>query len=134
MLPKIRKLAGGLNGKNIAVLGLAFKPETDDMREAPSVEIIRGLLEAGARIRAYDPVAMDEAKKLLPDIDFAADEYAAVKDADTLVFFTEWNQFRALDMARIRDLMKSPRIADLRNMYDPDDMREIGFDYVGVGR
>lgn len=134
MLPKIEKLAGGLKGKTIAVLGLAFKPETDDMRDAPSVEIIRGMMESGAQVRAYDPVAMTEAAKLLPDISYAEDEYAAVKDADALVFFTEWNQFRALDMSRVRDLMKSPRIADLRNMYDPADMRELGFDYVGVGR
>jgi UDPglucose 6-dehydrogenase len=134
MLPKIEKLVGDLKGKTIAVLGLAFKPETDDMREAPSVDIINGLLARGARVRAYDPAAMAEAQKILPAVDYAEDEYAAVKDADALVFVTEWNQFRALDMARIRDLMKSPRIADLRNIYDPSDMRELGFDYVGVGR
>lgn len=134
MLAKIEKLAGDLNGKKIAVLGLAFKPETDDMREAPSVEIIRGLREHGARVCAYDPVAMSEAQKILPGIEYAEDEYAAVKDADALVFVTEWNQFRALDMSRIRDLMKSPRIADLRNICDPSDMREMGFAYVGVGR
>jgi UDPglucose 6-dehydrogenase len=134
MLPKIEKLVGGLEAKTIAVLGLAFKPETDDMRDAPSVEIIRSLIQGGAKIRAYDPVAMTEAAKLLPDIDYAEDEYAAVKDADALVFVTEWNQFRALDMARIRDTMRSPRIADLRNIYEPEDMRELGFSYVGVGR
>ncbi|HLA11959.1 MAG TPA: UDP-glucose/GDP-mannose dehydrogenase family protein [Pyrinomonadaceae bacterium] len=134
MLPKIETLAGGLKGKTIAVLGLAFKPETDDMREAPAVEIIGALLAAGASVRAYDPVAMVEAAKLLPNIDYAEDEYAAVKDADALVFITEWNQFRALNMARVRDLMKSPKIADLRNMYEPADMRQLGFDYVGVGR
>ncbi|MCU1264829.1 MAG: UDP-glucose 6-dehydrogenase [Acidobacteria bacterium] len=134
MLAKIEKLVGELSGKKIAVLGLAFKPETDDMREAPSVEIIRGLREQGARVCAYDPVAMSEAEKILPGIEYAEDEYAAVKDADALVFVTEWNQFRALDMSRIRDLMKNPRIADLRNIYDPSDMRELGFAYVGVGR
>ncbi len=134
MLPKIEKLVGALEGKTISILGLAFKPETDDMRDAPSVEIVRGLQEKGAKIRAYDPVAMMEAAKLLPDVEYADDEYAAVKDADALVFLTEWNQFRALDMSRIRDLMKSPRIADLRNIYDPEDMRELGFSYVGVGR
>jgi UDPglucose 6-dehydrogenase len=134
MLPKIKKLVGELSGKTIAVLGLAFKPETDDMREAPSVEIIRGLTKQGARVCAYDPVAMSEAQRILPEIEYAEDEYAAVKDADALVFVTEWNQFRALDMSRIRDLMKSPKIADLRNIYDPADMRELGFDYVGVGR
>ena len=134
MIPKIERLVGHLQGKRIAVLGLAFKPETDDMREAPSLEIIRGLTERGAQVRAYDPVAMSEARKLLADIEYAEDEYAAVADADALVFITEWNQFRALDMGRVRDLMHSPKVADLRNIYDPSDMRELGFDYVGVGR
>ena len=134
MVPKIEKLVGTLKDTTVAVLGLAFKPETNDMREAPSVEIIRGLIGSGASVRAYDPVAMTEAKQLLPDIDYAEDEYAAVKDADALVFVTEWNQFRALDMTRIRDLMKSAKIVDLRNIYDPADMRELGFEYVGVGR
>jgi UDPglucose 6-dehydrogenase len=134
MVPKIENLAGGLKGKRIAVLGLAFKPETDDMRDAPSVEIIRGLVRGGAVVSAYDPVAKQEAQKLLPEIEYASDEYEAVAGADVLVFLTEWNQFRALDMDRIRGLMKVPRIADLRNIYDPADMREIGFQYVGVGR
>jgi UDPglucose 6-dehydrogenase len=134
MLAKIRKLVGPLAGKTIAVLGLAFKPETDDMREAPALGIIRSLLEDGAKVRAYDPVARHEAMKLLPDITYADDEYTAVKGADALVFVTEWNQFRALDMIRIRDLMTTPKIADLRNIYDPEDMREFGFEYVGVGR
>ena len=134
MLSKIRELVGKLQGKTIAVLGLAFKPETDDMREAPAVGIIRSLLDDGASIRAYDPVAMSEAKKLLSDIEYADDEYAAVAGADALVFVTEWNQFRALDLARIRDLMATPRVVDLRNIYDPEDMKELGFQYVGVGR
>lgn len=134
MLLKIRKLTGNLKGKNIAVLGLAFKPETDDMREAPAIGIIKSLLDDGAKITAYDPVAKSEAMKVLPDIVYADDEYAAVTGADALVFVTEWNQFRALDLMRIRDLMKSAKVADLRNIYDPDDMREIGFEYVGVGR
>lgn len=134
MIPKIEKLAGELKGKIIAVLGLAFKPETDDMREAPSVDIIRGLLERDARVRAYDPVAMHEAKKILPGVDYCEDEYEAVTGADVLVFMTEWNQFRALDMQRIRQMMRAPKIADLRNIYEPDTMRELGFDYIGVGR
>ena len=134
MLPKIEKLVGGLKGKTIAVLGLAFKPETNDMREAPSLEIIAGLLKRGAMVRAYDPVAMLEAAELLPEVNYADDEYAAVTNTDALVFVTEWNQFRALDMRRIRDLMRVPRIADLRNIYEPEDMRELGFEYVGVGR
>lgn len=134
MLPKIEKLVGELDGKTIAVLGLAFKPETNDMREAPAIDIIKGLLERGASVRAYDPVAMSEASEVLPQVVYLADEYEAVTDADALVFVTEWNQFRALDMRRIRDLMRSPRIADLRNIYEPADMRELGFEYVGVGR
>jgi UDPglucose 6-dehydrogenase len=134
MVPKIESLAGGLAGKRIAVLGLAFKPETDDMRDAPSVEIIRGLVERGAKVSAYDPVAQKEAEKVLPEIEYADDEYAAAEGADVLVFMTEWNQFRALDMDRIRGLMRVPRIADLRNIYEPADMREMGFQYSGVGR
>jgi UDPglucose 6-dehydrogenase len=134
MIPKIEKLVGELKGKTVAILGLAFKPETDDMREAPAIDIITGLVERGAIVRAYDPVAMDEAAKILPQISYAEDEYEAVKGADALVFVTEWNQFRALDMSRIRDLMRVAKIADLRNIYDPADMRELGFDYVGVGR
>jgi UDPglucose 6-dehydrogenase len=134
MVPKIEKLVGELRDKSIAVLGLSFKPETDDMREAPSIDIIRGLIEKGATVRAYDPVAIPEAKKILPDISYAEDEYGAVTEADALVFITEWNQFRALDMERIRSLMRSPKIADLRNIYEPEAMREMGFDYVGVGR
>ena len=134
MVPKIERLADGLAGKKIAVLGLAFKPETDDMRDAPSVEIIRGLVERGAQVSAYDPVAQKEAEKVLPEIAYADDEYAAAEGADVLVFMTEWNQFRALDMNRLREVMKFPRIADLRNIYTPTDMREMGFEYVGVGR
>jgi UDPglucose 6-dehydrogenase len=134
MLAKIQNLVGELKDKRVAILGLAFKPETDDMREAPSVGIIRSLMEQGAKITAYDPVAKAEATKILPEIAYADDEYDAVTGAEVLVFVTEWNQFRALDMARIRDLMKTPRIADLRNIYEPEDMRELGFDYVGVGR
>jgi len=134
MIPKIEKLLGEVKGKTVAILGLAFKPETDDMRESPAIDIISGLLEHGATVRAYDPVAMNEAAKVLPKVIFAGDEYEAVTDADALVFMTEWNQFRALDMGRVRDLMRSPRIADLRNIYDPADMRALGFEYVGVGR
>src|SRR4029079_268136 len=134
MMRKIKKLVGSLQGKTIAELGLAFKPQTDDMRAAPAVGIIRKLLTERATIRAYDPVAKQEAMKVLPEIDYADDEYTTVKGADALVFVTEWNQFRALDMIRIRDLMTTPKIADLRNIYEPEDMREFGFEYVGVGR
>src|SRR2546421_1161591 len=135
MIPKIEKLVGGdLTGLRVAVLGLAFKPETDDLRDAPSIDIVKGLIERGATVVAYDPAAMAEAKGVLPDIRYADNEYEAASDAEALVFVTEWNQFRALDMNRIRQLMRVPRIADLRNIYTPSDMREMGFEYVGVGR
>jgi UDPglucose 6-dehydrogenase len=135
MVEKIERLMGGeVKDRQVCVLGLSFKPKTDDMREAPSVEIIRALLERGARVRAYDPVAMGHAKKALPDIEYASDEYEAADGADVLVFMTEWNEFRALDMEKIKGLMRTPRVADLRNIYEPQRMRELGFDYVGVGR
>jgi UDPglucose 6-dehydrogenase len=134
MVEKIEKLAGDLKGKTVAVLGLSFKPETDDMREAPALEIINSIVGRGAKVRAYDPVAIPQARKVLPEIEYADDEYAAVQGADVLVFMTEWNQFRALNMERVRELMRTPRIADLRNIYEPAAMRELGFKYVGVGR
>lgn len=135
MIPKIEKLIGDFKGKQIGVLGLSFKPETDDMRESPATEIINEMITRGAKVKAFDPVAMEEAKKhCLPDIEYAKDEYDAVKDADALVIITEWNQFRALDMKKIKKLLKSPKIADLRNIYEPEDMRAMGFDYIGVGR
>jgi len=134
LFAKMKQHFGSLRGKRIAVWGLAFKPKTDDMREAPAIGIIKDLLHDGANVRAYDPVAKAEAMKVLPDITYADDEYTAVTGADALVFVTEWNQFRALDLLRMRDLMKSPKVADLRNIYEPEDMREMGFEYVGVGR
>lgn len=134
MIPKIEKLIGDFSGKRVGVLGLSFKPETDDMRESPAIDIIRTMHERGARIRAFDPVAMEEARPLLPDIEYAEDEYDAIRDADVLVIITEWNQFRALDMEKVRGLLKAPKIADLRNVYEPGDMRDLGFEYVGVGR
>ncbi|MCW5958702.1 MAG: UDP-glucose/GDP-mannose dehydrogenase family protein [Pyrinomonadaceae bacterium] len=134
MIPKIEKIAGDLNGKIVGVLGLSFKPETDDMRESPAIEIIKALQSKGATIRAYDPVAMDEAKHCLPDIEYVENEYSAIDGADVLVFLTEWNQFRALDMKKVKSLLKEPKIVDLRNIYEPAEMRKLGFEYVGVGR
>jgi UDPglucose 6-dehydrogenase len=134
MIPKIEKLVGDFKDKQIGVLGLSFKPETDDMRESPATDIIKEMQKRGAKIRAFDPVAMKEAKHYLPDIDYAENEYDAIKDADVLVIVTEWNQFRALDMDKVKKLLKAPKIADLRNIYNPTDMRELGFEYVGVGR
>lgn len=134
MLPKIEGLVGDLNGKRIGVLGLSFKPETDDMRESPATDIIKELVKRGASIKAYDPVAMAEAKHVLPEIEYAVDEYDAITGADMMVIITEWNQFRALDMEKVKKLLKASKIVDLRNVYEPDDMRELGFEYVGVGR
>lgn len=134
MIPKIESLVGDLRGKKVGVLGLSFKPETDDMRESPAIEIVHAMIERGATVRAFDPVAMDEARHFLNGIEYATDEYDAIDGADALVIITEWNQFRALDMEKVKQLLKSPKIADLRNIYEPGDMREMGFDYVGVGR
>ncbi len=134
MIPKIESLVGDFAGKQVAVLGLSFKPETDDMRESPATDIIKEMQKRGAKIKAFDPVAMEEAKHYLPDIEYVKDEYEAIEGADVLVFLTEWNQFRALDMEKVKKLLKSPKVADLRNIYEPKKMRELGFDYVGVGR
>ncbi len=134
MIPKIEKLVGDLTGKRIGVLGLSFKPETDDMRESPAIDIIAQLIKRGASIKAYDPVAMEESRHYIDGIEYASDEYDAINGADALVILTEWNQFRALDLDRVKELLASPKIADLRNIYEPKDMRELGFEYVGVGR
>ncbi len=104
------------------------------MRESPAIDIIKDMQAKGAKVRAYDPVAMEEAEKYLPGLEFASDEYDAIEGADILIFLTEWNQFRALDMNRVKELLATPKIADLRNIYDPETMREMGFEYTGVGR
>lgn len=135
MLGKIKNMVGELKGKTIGILGLSFKPNTDDIRDAPSIDIINGLLSEGARIKAYDPAAMDEAKKIFGDnIEYCKDSYAAADGSDALVLITEWNQFRNLDISRIKGLLKSPLIIDLRNVYDPHRMKESGIRYAGVGR
>lgn len=127
-------VGGNLRGKTIGVLGLTFKPETDDMREAPSIPLVTGLLDHGAQVRAYDPVGMDQAKHELPDIFYCEDPYACAKGADALVIVTEWVQFRALDLARLKREMVSPVIVDLRNIYRRDEMEELGFVYESIGR
>jgi UDPglucose 6-dehydrogenase len=134
MIPKIERLVGDLSGKRIGLLGLSFKPETDDMRESPAINIINSLLRKGATVKAFDPVAMDESRHYIEGIEYATDEYDAIKGADVMVIVTEWNQFRALDLERVKELLRSPKIADLRNIYEPKEMRGLGFDYVGVGR
>jgi len=130
----IDALGGDLTGKTIAVLGLAFKPNTDDMRDAPSLTIIPRLQDKGAKIRAYDPESMDEAKGLLKDVEYKNGPYPCLDGADALVIITEWDEFRALDMRRVKAAMTSPDVIDLRNIYKPDVMQIAGFNYTSVGR
>jgi UDPglucose 6-dehydrogenase len=122
-----------LAGKTIGVLGLTFKPNTDDMRDAPSLDIVPALQARGAKVQAFDPEG-HEARQMLKDVDFKDDPYAAAEGADVLVIITEWDQFRALDLDRIKLLMNRPVMVDLRNIYKPDDMRARGFAYTSVGR
>ncbi|WP_406856803.1 UDP-glucose/GDP-mannose dehydrogenase family protein [Alsobacter sp. KACC 23698] len=125
---------GSVRGKTIAVLGLTFKPNTDDMRDAPSLALITALQDQGAKIRAYDPEGMEAARKMLTDVSYAPNSYDCVEGADALVLVTEWDAFRALDLGRVKRLLKEPVVVDLRNVYRPDDMKKRGFTYVGVGR
>ena len=130
----LRELLEELPGRVVGLLGLAFKPNTDDMREAPSVDIAKVLLAAGAEVRAYDPAAVERSKVVLPDIEYRKDAYEVAAGADALVLITEWNEFRQLDMARVKQLMRRPVIVDGRNIYDPAVMRSLGFTYRGSGR
>ena len=135
MADKIAEACGGsVAGKTISILGLTFKPNTDDMRDSPSLAIIPALTQAGAKVQAYDPEGMHEARKMLPDITYCNDAYETMKDADAVVVLTEWNQFRSLDTKRMKSLLKSPVLVDLRNVYTPADMRAAGFNYVCIGR
>lgn len=135
MLEKIKAVTGPLKGKKICALGLAFKPNTDDIRESPAVDIVRLLVGEGATVRTYDPAAMEHAARVLPDgVTFCYDAYEAADGTDAVVILTEWNQFRKLDLVRIKGLLKSPKMIDLRNVYDPLSMRVMGFEYAGVGR
>ncbi len=134
MAGKVAKAVDGdLRGKTVGVLGLTFKPNTDDMRDAPSLDIIPALQAMGATIQAFDPEG-HEARQMLKDVDFKANAYEAVEGADAVVIITEWDQFRALDLDRVKLLMKSPTVIDLRNIYRPDDMKARGFRYSSVGR
>ncbi len=130
----IAACGGSVAGKTIAVLGVTFKPNTDDMRDAPSLVILPALQAAGASLRAYDPAGMAEAGKLLADVTWCEDAYSAIEGADALVIITEWNEFRALDLVRVRDALTIPILVDLRNVYDPREMRDLGFRYSCVGR
>ncbi|MDP3940827.1 MAG: UDP-glucose/GDP-mannose dehydrogenase family protein [bacterium] len=131
-----KMLHGKVRGKEITVLGLSFKPDTDDMRDAPSLVVIRKLAEKGARVRVFDPIAMENARKILADVSvaFAKDLYSSVKDADATIIVTEWDEFREADLGKIKKLMKTPNVVDGRNIYSPTRMKELGFTYVGVGR
>ena len=134
MVQKIARMAGGIKGKKLCFLGLAFKPNTSDTRESPAVRIIQEVLKQGARVRAYDPAGMDEARHALRDIEYAEDAYDAATGCDALVIATEWNQFRNLDWDRMKTALKAKVVIDLRNVYDPAHMKELGFQYAGVGR
>ena len=135
MARKVSAVFGGtLRGKTVAVLGLTFKPNTDDMREAPSISLITALQDMGARVQVFDPAGMEQAKAVLAGVDYCDSAYACADGADALVIATEWEQFRALDLERLRDLMACPVIIDLRNIYRPDDMSRHGFAYASVGR
>jgi UDPglucose 6-dehydrogenase len=127
-------LGGSLQGKKVAVLGLTFKPNTDDMREAPSIPLIERLVEGGAEVAAFDPVGREQAEPMLPPITFANDAHAAVSGADALVIVTEWDEFRALDLASLAGLMRGRALVDLRNIYDRAEAERAGLDYYPIGR
>ncbi len=135
MARKVASAAGGsLRGKTVAVLGLTFKPDTDDMREAPSIPLVTGLLDMGAKVRAHDPVGMAQARRELPDIEYCDDAYACVRGADAMVVVTEWVQYRTLDLERLKRELAQPVVVDLRNIYRPEEMAALGFTYESVGR
>ncbi|MBV6468009.1 MAG: UDP-glucose/GDP-mannose dehydrogenase family protein [Anaerolineae bacterium CFX3] len=127
-------LGGSLKGKTVGLLGLAFKPNTDDMRDAPSIDIARELIEGGARVRGYDPVAMEVARPLLPAVEFCDNPYDMAAGCDALIVVTEWNEFKQLNLEKVKSLLKSPIIFDGRNIYDPTLMKEMGFEYRSIGR
>jgi UDPglucose 6-dehydrogenase len=129
----IATCGGSVRGKKIALLGLAFKPNTDDMRDAPSIALVTALEDGGAIVHAYDPKSMAQAKPLMPNVTFCDDPYSCARNAEALVIVTEWDAFRALDLSRIKGVMTSPRMVDLRNIYRPAEVRKLGFDYIGVG-
>ena len=132
---KVEKMLGGsVEGKRIGILGLTFKPDTDDLRESPSLDIIGTLKEKGAQVQVFDPVGMESARKAMDGVQFCTDAYEAASGADALLLLTAWNEFKHLDMERLRDTMRHPVLLDGRNVYDPKEMRDLGFQYAGVGR
>ncbi len=135
MAEKVIEACGGdVAGKTIAILGVTFKPNTDDMRDSPALDIVAGLQEAGANVRAYDPEGMEEAAKMMSDVTWCKDAYDAMADADAIALVTEWNEFRALDLKRAKAALKAPVMVDLRNIYKPDEMAQVGFRYYSIGR
>ena len=134
VVEKLREVLGGLRDQVIGILGLAYKPNTDDVREAPSIDVIQSLQQKGARVRAYDPRAVPVLKRLLNGLEYCSDAYKTAEGADALLLVTEWEEFRTLDLERIKRLMRRPVIVDGRNLYNPDTMRDLGFVYRGVGR
>ncbi len=134
MVERVKRALGEIRGKQIAVLGLAFKPNTDDIRDSPSIYLIEELLKMGARIRAYDPMAMENARGVLDGVEFTSDPYSACQEADLAVIMTEWNELRELNMERIGELLKRPILLDTRDIYDPGEMRRLGFTYYSIGR
>jgi UDPglucose 6-dehydrogenase len=134
VLQKIKNEMWIIKDKTIAVLGLAFKPNTDDLRNAPSIDLVNALIQEGARVRVYDPKAMDKAKEILKDVIFCNDLYQAANSADCLIVATEWNEFKELDFVRLKKTLKRPLVIDARNIYDPKLLKEMGFTYIGVGR
>jgi len=134
ILKKIEETIWIIGGKTIGILGLSFKPDTDDIRFSPAIEIIKMLQEQGAKIKVYDPQAMEKAKKVLKNIKFCMDSYAVAKNSECLVILTEWDEFKKLDLKRLRELLKHPIVIDGRNIYEPEEMKKLGFIYKGVGR
>jgi UDPglucose 6-dehydrogenase len=135
VLQKVRaQLGGNLEDRTIGVLGLAFKPNTDDLREAPAIEIIHLLQSEGAHVKAYDPAATDAARKMLPGVELCSDAYSVAEDADAVLLLTQWSEFRRLDLDRIRQSMRHPLLVDGRNLYDPTEMVARGFLYHAIGR
>lgn len=134
VIRKAKELLGEIEGKKIGILGLAFKPNTDDMRDAPSTIVIKALLEKGAVITGYDPESMENAKRIVPDITYASDPYEVAKDADLVIVVTDWNEFKEMDLVRMKDQMNTPNLIDARNIYDSEKVKSLGFTYRGVGR
>jgi UDPglucose 6-dehydrogenase len=134
MEEKIKHHLGDLKGKTIAILGLAFKQNTDDIRESAAIDIIKILLQKDARIKCFDPMAMENTKKIFPDLTYCQDEYDTAEETDALIILTEWNQFRNIDLSKIKKLLKTPVLVDLRNLYEPEKVKSLGFIYEGVGR